>query len=76
MNRCRSRNVKLLAAVAGAAAVAGFGAVGAAADGQTVTLAVSHMNVGGTTVSATPSSAPLISKATPPVKAQLPKGYR
>jgi hypothetical protein len=76
VNGFRFQNVKLLAACVGTAAVAGFGVVGAVADGPVVTLAASHMNIGGTTTSAIPSNAPLTPMATPQVKAQLPKGYR
>lgn len=66
------KNVKLLAAVAGGAAVVGLGVFGAAAGGSATTLAGSKMNIGQTSIESTPPTAPMISMAVPKIKGPAP----
>lgn len=65
-------NLKLLAAVAGGAAVIALGVFGAADGGSAANLAGSKMNIGQTSVESTPPTAPMISMAVPKIKGPAP----
>lgn len=71
------KNVKVLAAVAGGAAVVGLGVFGAVSDGQVGTgsgalAAGSHMNLGQTSTETTPPTAPAVSMAVPSLRGNTP----
>lgn len=70
------RNVKVIAAVAGGAAVVGLGVFGAVSDvhlgaGQPLASG-SRMNVGQTSTETTPPTAPAVSMAVPAIKGYTP----
>ncbi|WP_454791336.1 hypothetical protein [Mycolicibacterium lutetiense] len=73
------KNVKLIAAVAGGAAVVGLGVFGAVSDMNAGTGADSHavasgshMNVGQTSTETTPPTAPGVSMAVPAMRGNTP----
>ncbi|MGV0784119.1 hypothetical protein [Mycolicibacterium peregrinum] len=70
------KNVKVIAAVAGGAAVVGLGVFGAVSDvhsGAGESLASgSHMNVGQTSTETTPPTAPQVSMAVPAMRGYTP----
>jgi hypothetical protein len=74
------KNVKLLAAVAGGAAVLGLGVIGAVSDahggseatGSSSLASAGHMNVGQTSTETTPPTAPEVSMAVPAMKGNTP----
>ena len=71
------KNVKVIAAVAGGAAVVGLGVIGAISDGSTgagspALASGSHMNVGQTSTETTPPTAPEVSMAVPAMRGYTP----
>lgn len=70
------KNVKVIAAVAGGAAVVGLGVVGAVSDGAgpgaPALAAGSHMNLGQTSTETTPPTAPATSMAVPAMRGNTP----
>ncbi|MEV0674003.1 hypothetical protein [Mycobacterium sp. NPDC050441] len=71
------KNVKVIAAVAGGAAVVGLGVFGAVSDvhvgtGAQAVASGSHMNVGQTTTETTPPAAPAVSMAVPAMRGNTP----
>lgn len=70
------KNVKLIAAVAGGAAVVGLGVVGAISDGvgaaSPALASGSHMNLGQTSTETTPPTAPEVSMAVPAMRGYTP----
>lgn len=71
------KNTKVLAAVAGGAAVMGLGVFGALSDGAMASdspslASGSHMNIGQTSTETTPPSAPAISMAVPALRGNTP----
>ncbi|CRZ18065.1 hypothetical protein [Mycolicibacterium neworleansense] len=71
------KNVKVIAAVAGGAAVMGLGVVGAIADGaptpaSPALAAGSHMNLRQTSTETTPPTAPAVSMAVPALRGNTP----
>lgn len=68
-------NMRVIAAVAGGAAVVGLGVFGAVSDAHLVTHAVasgSHMNIGQTSTETTPPTAPAVSMAVPAMRGYTP----
>ncbi|MBN3509746.1 hypothetical protein JYB55_12950 [Mycolicibacterium septicum] len=70
------KNVKVIAAVAGGAAVVGLGVIGAISDsagaGSPALASGSHMNVGQTSTETTPPTAPEVSMAVPAMRGYTP----
>ncbi|QRY51065.1 hypothetical protein [Mycolicibacterium septicum] len=70
------KNVKVIAAVAGGAAVVGLGVIGAISDGtgagSPALASGSHMNVGQTSTETTPPTAPEVSVAVPAMRGYTP----
>ncbi|MFV8050339.1 hypothetical protein [Mycobacterium sp. 48b] len=68
--------VKVVAAVAGGAAVVGLGVIGAVSDGagevSPALASGSHMNVGQTSTETTPPTAPEVSMAVPAMRGYTP----
>lgn len=72
MNVKKHHNVKLLAAISGAAAVVALGTLGLFENGQPSAVASSTMNVGATVTETTPPTAPATSMAIPALKGNTP----
>ncbi|TVX96570.1 hypothetical protein FPV58_24775 [Mycolicibacterium porcinum] len=73
------KKVKVIAAVAGGAAVVGLGVFGAIADvhvgsgaGSPALASGSHMNLGQTSTDTTPPTAPVVSMAVPSIRGYTP----
>ncbi|WP_135457098.1 hypothetical protein [Mycobacterium sp. DL99] len=71
------KNVKVIAAVTGGAAVVGLGVIGAISDsvgapGSPALASGSHMNVGQTSTDTTPPTAPAVSMAVPGIRGYTP----